>query len=65
VIKRKQIAFNMDDAHQRDLHDWVMSKTTNFSGFVKSVLFAQMAGTSGVAESTEIIDDPLMVDMVM
>lgn len=43
---RKAVMFNLDDAHQRKLFDWCESSSSNFSGFVKGVLFAQMMGSS-------------------
>lgn len=43
-IIRKPIAFNVDDAHQRELLEWVASRSNNFSGFVKDVLFAFKSG---------------------
>ncbi|WP_144852304.1 hypothetical protein [Paenibacillus cremeus] len=43
-LTRKQILFNEDDAHQRELLEWVATQTTNFSGYVKDVLFAVRSG---------------------
>lgn len=43
-LKRKLIVFNEEDAHQRELLEWVGSRSSNFSGFVKNVLFAYMTG---------------------
>ncbi|NOU98413.1 hypothetical protein [Paenibacillus planticolens] len=51
MIVRKPIAFNVDDAHQRELLEWVASRSNNFSGFVKDVLFAFKSGV-GAAQVT-------------
>lgn len=53
-LKRKLIVFNEDDAHQRELLEWVASRTNNFSGFVKDVLFAFMTGGSGATAAVAI-----------
>lgn len=39
TFKRKAINFNLSCPHQKELYDFCMSQSTNFSGFVKSVLF--------------------------
>jgi hypothetical protein len=48
---RKAISFNIENNHQRDLFEWVIAQSgKNFSGFVKSVLYAHMvAGKGGVS----------------
>ncbi len=38
--KRSMVVFNLDNPHQKELYEWCISQSTNFSGFVKSVLFA-------------------------
>lgn len=57
---RKAISFNIENNHQRDLFEWVIAQSgQNFSGFVKSVLYAHMvAGKSRVstAYSQEVSD---------
>jgi hypothetical protein len=40
MMKRQPIVFNLDNPHQRELYEWVNGQTTNFSGFVRDVLFA-------------------------
>ena len=44
MFKRKPVVFNVTDAHQRDLYEWCIAQSTNFSGFVKNVLFAYKNG---------------------
>jgi hypothetical protein len=60
MIVRKPIAFNVDDAHQRELLEWVASRSNNFSGFVKDVLFAFKSG-GGLPQATtatEVVTAP-------
>lgn len=40
MMKRMPIVFNMENPHQKDLYDWCQGQTTNFSGFVREILFA-------------------------
>lgn len=40
---RKGVNFNVDNAHQNELLAWVMAESANnFSGYVKTVLYATM-----------------------
>lgn len=39
MMKRCPIVFNMENPHQRELYEWCMEQTTNFSGWGKDVLF--------------------------
>lgn len=38
--KRQAVVFNMESPHQRDLYEWCMGQSSNFSGFCKEILFA-------------------------
>lgn len=40
-IKRKQVAFNVADPHQKKLYEHSL-KTTNFSAFIKSLIQRDM-----------------------
>ncbi|HSH53128.1 MAG TPA: hypothetical protein VK982_15495 [Bacteroidales bacterium] len=48
-IRRKQIAFNLDDPLQKKLYDYVNQTTTNFSSYGKYLIKRDM---EGFAEST-------------
>jgi hypothetical protein len=37
---RKLVVFNEEDMHQNDLLHWCYSQSSNFSGFIKHVLFS-------------------------
>ncbi|WP_164762991.1 hypothetical protein [Paenibacillus humicus] len=40
----KPVSFNLANAHQRELYEWVAAKSAgNFSGYVKALLFAAMS----------------------
>lgn len=39
---RKAVSFNVDNAHQRELLEWLTLQSGNFSGYVKTVLYAHM-----------------------
>ena len=44
---RKAVSFNLENVHQRDLYDWVSEQSKgNFSGYVKSVLYAHKMSRS-------------------
>lgn len=45
TFKRKAINFNLDCPHQRELYEFCMKRSSNFSGFVKDVLFLYKQGT--------------------
>ncbi|KRE35659.1 hypothetical protein [Paenibacillus sp. Soil522] len=50
---RKAISFNIENNHQRDLFEWVIAQSgKNFSGYVKSVLYAHMVAGKGGVSST-------------
>jgi len=51
--KRCPVVFNMDNPMHLELYQWCMDQTTNFSDFVRSVLFAYKQNqTSGARKST-------------
>ncbi|CAM2950169.1 hypothetical protein PASE110613_09015 [Paenibacillus sediminis] len=54
---RKAVSFNVDNAHQRELYEWVtLQSVGNFSGYVKTVLYAAMtAKISGAPMATHVI----------
>ena len=46
-FKRRAVNFNVENEHQRTIYEWVTRKSpNNFSGFVKSVLYAAMVAES-------------------
>lgn len=50
---RKAVSFNIENNHQRDLFEWVIAQSgKNFSGFVKSVLYAHMVAGKGGGSPT-------------
>lgn len=64
-FKRMHIVFNLDNPHQKELFDWCMAQSTNFSGFARSVLFAYKERTpsSPVVISTSD-DSSAMADLL-
>jgi hypothetical protein len=56
-FKRMHIVFNLDNPHQRELFEWCMSQSTNFSGFARSVLFAYKERTPSAPVVTHSSDD--------
>jgi hypothetical protein len=61
AIVRKLVVFNVEDAHQRELLEWANASSTNFSGFVKSVLFAHKSA-GGRTNSAEAFAAPALID---
>lgn len=48
---KRQIVFNTENTHQRELYEWVSAQSGgNFSGFVRTVLFAFKSGGGGTRE---------------
>jgi hypothetical protein len=43
-MKRKGIVFNLNSVEERELYEFCESRSGNFSGFVKRVLFLYMSG---------------------
>jgi hypothetical protein len=41
-FKHKAIVFNLDNEEERELYDFCNKRSSNFSGFVKKVLFLYM-----------------------
>lgn len=56
-LKRKLVVFNEDDEHQRELLEWCATQTSNFSGFVKHVLFAYKSGLTFSRNSNEFVPE--------
>lgn len=46
-IKRKPVAFNLDDPAQSEMYEYVMSKTKNFSNYIKMLIALDMKGQLG------------------
>lgn len=38
--KRPAVVFNLENPMQRDLYDWCMEQSSNFSDFARTVLFS-------------------------
>lgn len=57
---QEAVSFNLVNNHQRELLEWITVQSgKNFSGFVKSVLYAHMKGASGgesATPSSEVMD---------
>lgn len=57
---RKGVNFNVDNAHQNELLAWVMTESANnFSGYVKTVLYAAMVNKKAglYARLNETVND--------
>lgn len=52
-IKRKQIAFNLDDPFQRELYEYVCKITTNFSSYGKFLIKRDMTGSWSEAKNSQ------------
>lgn len=50
---KRQVVFNEDNRQQRELYEWVIAQGggENFSGFVRTVLFAYKNGGGAVKRS--------------
>jgi hypothetical protein len=53
----KAVRFNLTDAHQRELYEWCTEQSSNFSGFVKDVLFAHKQNNRQFSAVARITDD--------
>jgi hypothetical protein len=63
--KRMHIVFNLDNPHQKELYEWCMNQSTNFSGFARSIIFAYKERTLPTPTVTYTSDDSsAMVDLL-
>jgi hypothetical protein len=43
-MKTKSIVFNLDSSDEKELYDFCVNHTNNFSGFIKKLIFLYMSG---------------------
>lgn len=49
---RPNVVFNLSNPHHKELYDWVMRETTNFSDYVRAMLAVQkQSRTKGISYS--------------
>lgn len=57
---RCSVVFNRENKMHTDLYEWVMSRTTNFSDFTRTVLFAYKQGHITASGTPQISGAPNM-----
>jgi hypothetical protein len=59
--KRCPVVFNLDSPMHKDLHDWCMSRSNNFSDLVRTVLYAyKQSLTSSSAGGYAVPETPTL-----
>lgn len=57
VMKQKAVVFNMDDPAQVALLEYVTSKSSNFSNYVKLLIYKEMHGLSNQTTEQDAVDE--------
>lgn len=52
----KGVKFNVKNPHQRELLEWCVQQSPNFSGFVRDILFAYKLSRKGLEVINEKAD---------
>lgn len=63
MMKHKAVVFNLNNPDEKELYDFCMKRASNFSGFVKRVLFAYNQGFPKQEELPTNSDREYMKDL--